>query len=352
MHTVIGLMSGTSLDGVDLAACDFWEESRGYQFSIRQAETIPYSPEWKSRLSNLFSATALEFARTHTEYGRYLGELVRIFASRHQLKPAVVASHGHTIFHQPQQHFTTQIGEGAALSAECDFPVVCDFRTGDVAHGGQGAPLVPIGDALLFGEYDFCLNLGGFSNISFEKNGQRVAFDICPVNIVLNELAQQLGFSFDENGNGAKKGELDPVLFSKLNALPFYRQEPPKSLGREWVETIFMPVLTASSAPIRTQLRTATEHMAFQIAAVLNDSQSEGKKMLVTGGGAFNAFLIDCIRKQTATTVIIPDEVIVNYKEALIFAFLGFLRMHGKENCLASVTGATKNVCSGAVYLP
>lgn len=347
---IIGMMSGTSLDGVDLAYCIFEETETSYGFKLGACETIPYPEIWLSRLRNLPHATALEYAETHTAYGRYIGGLINDFIKRNHLTADFVASHGHTIFHNPQKHFTSQVGEGAAIAAMCGLPVVSDFRTGDVAAGGQGAPLVPIGDQLLFAEYDYCLNLGGFANISMQMNGKRFAFDISPANIILNHIANLAGKTYDKDGEMAASGKIHTELLETLNSLGYYHIQPPKSLGREWIEREILPMLIQYNVSANDAACTFCEHIAMQIAACLNnDSQ---KQMLITGGGAFNTYLIKRMAAHTNVTFIIPDHKTINYKEALVFAFLGLLRMQAKPNCLASVTGATKNSSGGAVYLP
>ena len=347
---IIGIMSGTSLDGVDLAFCIFEENEGRYDFSIGACDTVPYPELWLKRLRSLPTASALEYAQTHTEYGRYLGELTRTFINDYKLEADFVACHGHTVFHNPAKHYTSQIGEGAAIAAQCGLPVVCDFRTGDVAAGGQGAPLVPIGDELLFSQYDYCLNLGGFANISMQETGRRIAFDIAPANIILNHLALQKGKPFDKNGEIAASGVIHEELLQTINNLGYYRLAPPKSLGREWVEKEILPLLTYYNISTEDAANTFCEHIAIQIANCTENSSH--KRMLITGGGAFNSFLIGRIAAHTKVKLIIPDNEIVNYKEALVFAFLGLLRMQANPNCLASVTGAGKNVSGGAVYLP
>jgi anhydro-N-acetylmuramic acid kinase len=349
-YRIIGIMSGTSLDGVDLAHCTFEEDASEYKFTIGACKTIPYPETWLSRLQSLPSSAASVFAETHTSYGKYLGELTRDFIKQNNLETDFVASHGHTIFHNPSQHYTFQIGEGAAITAECGLPVVCDFRTGDVAQGGQGAPLVPIGDELLFGQYDYCLNLGGFANISMRMNGKRIAYDISPVNIILNYLAARQGKLYDKNGEIAATGMVHKELLQTLNALSYYKISPPKSLSREWLEKEVIPLFTHYNINAKDALCTFCEHIAIQISACL--ARDSSKQMLITGGGAFNTFLINRIAAHTVVSLEIPDPNTVNYKEALIFAFLGLLRIQAKPNCLSTVTGSSKNVSGGAVYLP
>jgi anhydro-N-acetylmuramic acid kinase len=346
---IIGVMSGTSLDGVDIAHCTFSKDHDRYSFQINACETIPYSVDWHKLLTELPKSSAEQYAYIHVKYGRLLGELVKYFISKFILPVDYIASHGHTIFHQPGRGFTSQIGDGAAMAATTGIPVICDFRSSDVAYSGQGAPLVPAGDELLFHEYDYCLNLGGFGNISYRQSVERIAFDICPVNILLNYLAAKKGLDFDEGGQLASSGKIDIQLLKKLNKLQYYHAPPPKTLGREWLENELLPLVSTSSS-IEDQLRTIVEHISIQVNNAIADKT--GKRMLVTGGGAKNSFLIQQIEFQTGIQIIIPSEQLIDYKEALIFAFLGYLRVNHQPNCLSSVTGASKNACGGALYIP
>ncbi len=350
-------MSGTSLDGLDLVAAEFWKTNEIWHFHIEAAETIEYSNEWKTRLKNAPEFSGLELIQLQTEYGRFLGTETKEFIQRTGFRPELISSHGHTIFHQPEKGFTFQSGSGFEIAAVTGVTTIADFRSGDVALGGQGAPLVPVGDRLLFSEYEYCLNLGGFANISFEKNKNRIAFDICPVNMVLNHFAEKQGFAFDKNGEMGRKGKVNTELLNKLNQLDFYRAEPPKSLGREWVEQVFMPVLNDFEISDEDKLRTVYEHIAKQIVGTIGRGEGEGKgegrggrKMLVTGGGTFNTFLIELISGKTPVELVIPSNEIVNFKEALIFAFLGVLKFRDEINCLASVTGAKCDSSVGIMY--
>ena len=349
-YRVAGLMSGTSLDGVDIACCNFQEENGHWEYAIVRAETIPYPAEWKARLQHLPQGSALELAQTNAAYGRYLGKLVQGFLAQYNLEVDLVASHGHTIFHQPAHGFTCQIGDGAAIAAECHIPVIADFRSLDVALGGQGAPLVPLGDQLLFGAYDSCLNIGGFANISFENEGRRLAYDICPANIILNGLSEKLGHAYDHDGLLAASGHTDESLLQQLNQIAYYRLPPPKSLGREWVEQTILPLLNNADISVCDALRTATEHMAMQLARAIGDHPD--KQVLMTGGGTFNTFMLQRLALLTRTSVVIPEALLVNFKEALVFALLGVLRLRGEVNCLAAVTGARENSCGGAIFRP
>lgn len=339
-------MSGTSLDGLDLCLACFREDAGRFDYLIEKAETYPYPAEWLGRLKFAEVSDGAELVRLHAAYGKYLGQQVNRFLAdvAAEKKPELVASHGHTIFHRPDLGYTFQLGSGVALAAECGITVICDFRSGDVALGGQGAPLVPAGDKLLFGEYTYCLNLGGFANISFDADGKRLAFDICPVNYVLNRLAQREGKNYDENGALSAKGKLIPELLEQLNALPYYKKPLPKSLGREWVEETIFPLL-AENYSTNDLLRTFTAHAVQQIAA---SSAGEGK-MLVTGGGAHNTFFIDQLKANCKATLVIPGRQAIDFKEALVFAFLGLLRREGRVNILSSVTGAKRDSCGGTI---
>lgn len=341
---ILGLMSGTSLDGVDMAICEV--DATGYR--PLAAHTAPYSAEWRTRLASLTEATALDYCLAHIDLGHYFGQCINDFLADCHMRPDAVASHGHTVFHQPSRHLTTQIGCPDAIAATTGLQVVSGFRTLDVALGGQGAPLVPIGDELLFPNYAACLNLGGIANISFRTTDGRIAFDICPCNMPLNLLAARLGLDYDPNGQNASQGTVNPALLDRLNSLDYYRMSPPKSLGKEWFNAHFEPLLNASSLPIADLLRTVVEHEALQIAHILNHQHLSS--LLVTGGGAHNDFLIERIATLSPLTrVERPDCLTIDYKEAIIFALLGYLRLQGQVNTLASVTGARCSSVGGSV---
>lgn len=337
-------MSGTSLDGLDICYATFEKHGSSWNFNILKAETIPYPADWENKLKSSFSLSAPELMELNSQYGFYLGEKIKIFISKNKIqKLDVIASHGHTVFHQPSKKFTTQIGDGRAIKLFNNFPVVYDFRSQDVLMGGNGAPLVPIGDSLLFSAYDSCLNLGGFSNISFIKNEKRLAFDICPVNIVLNKIAENFGEKYDNNGNIAKSGIVDQQILEKLDNLKFYIQKAPKSLGLEWVNENVFPLL--ENLKDENILATFTHHIANQIADIANYYSL--KNILITGGGSFNGYLISLLKTKTKAEIIIPESDIINFKEALIFAFMGVLRINNEINILSSATGSSKDHCSG-----
>lgn len=344
---VIGLMSGTSVDGLDIAAVRFTGQLPAAKFEIIHSETISYRSELAEQLYTAPELSATELIKFDREYGRWTGSQVAKFCAKHQLKPDIVASHGHTVYHKPEEGINLQIGNPAEIRNQCGFPVVGDFRTEDVLLGGQGAPLVPIGDKYLFSEYDVCLNIGGFANLSYEFNGERIAFDVCPANIVLNNYARILGEEYDQDGLLARRGNVVIDLKSKLDKLEFYSQKPPKSLAKEWLDSEFLPLIDSTIASLDI-LATLTVHIADQITNVLNATTA--KSVLITGGGAYNKYLIELISERSKPDVIVPEGHLVEYKEALIFAFLGLLRIEGHNNILSSVTGASKDHSSGIIY--
>ncbi len=345
---VLGLMSGTSLDGLDLAYVEFNDlNPAGYRFIA--TETVPYPDEWQKKLRDAFRISAAEITELDAEYGKFTAALVNDFLrNKHLPRPDIIASHGQTVFHRPDKGFTLQIGSGAHIMAGTGITTVCDFRKQDVALGGQGAPLVPIGDKMLFGDYDYCLNIGGFANISFDDNqGKRRAFDISPANIVLNHLIRPSGKKYDNEGMTARSGKFIPGLFEALNKLDFYRKNRPKSLGWENVTEDFLPLMKLYDEPVADKLHTFVHHIAYQIAQVA----SKKGKMLITGGGAYNRFLIDMVAHYAPhLEITIPDRQLTDFKEALVFALLGYLRIKGQINILASVSGACCDHSSGIVY--
>lgn len=348
-YVVAGLMSGTSLDGLDIALCKFTFEKK-WSFEILAAKTFDYHVDWKKILSEAHLCSGIELTQLHIEIGKLHGDWTKSFLVSSNIKTDFISSHGHTIFHQPEKSLTLQIGSAPHIAAATNLPVVADFRTTDVALGGQGAPLVPIGDLMLFPEYKYCLNLGGIANISIKSDdGKSIrAFDVCPCNMMLNHVVSTLGVEYDDGGKIASTGVVDESLLASLNQISFYQKPFPKSLGKEFFDADIFPLIQNSSASIENILRTMVEHIASQISNVLS---ADDEKMLVTGGGAFNSFLMKRICALSNAEVIIPSPEIIQFKEALIFAFLGLLRIREENNCLASVTGAERDSCGGAVYL-
>jgi len=343
---IIGLMSGTSLDGVDIAYIKF-EDDKKLSFEIIEATTVSYSEIWKENLTNAFDKKKETLNKLDHDYGVYLGNLVLDFIKKHNIqKVDFVASHGHTIFHKPEEGFTLQIGSGQAIATSCKLKVICDFRTQDVALGGQGAPLVPIGDELLFSEYDYCLNIGGFANISYDENGVRKAYDICPANIVLNHYTRKIGLEYDDKGKLARTGNIHNQLLKAFDSLPVYQEK--NSLGNEVVVNEFIPLIDSYNLSIPDILKTFIAHFSNKIA---NEFKNEGT-VLITGGGAFNTYLMECINKKTKATIQIPSKQLINYKEALIFGLLGLLKNENEINCLSSVTKASNDHSSGVIFYP
>ena len=341
-------MSGTSLDGVDIACCTF-SYKKQWKFTIEKAGTTHYTANWLKKLKEAHTRPVEKLMELDSAYGKFLGTLCNSFIGRNKIRNVdFISSHGHTIFHQPEKGFTLQIGNGNAIHAVSGLPVIYDFRSLDVAHGGQGAPLVPVGDKLLFNEYDVCLNLGGIANISLDRKKDRIAFDVCYVNMGLNHLANKAGKKYDHDGMLASSGEVNKKLLIKLNrAYSKVKQKRP-ALAREFFETHIQPVLDGENFPLQDRLRTFTESSAKEISEAILKS---GKKVTVlcTGGGAFNSFLMYRLVEYCGddATLIIPEDEVVNFKEAIVFAFLGVLRVRGEVNTLKSVTRSSKNNSSG-----
>jgi anhydro-N-acetylmuramic acid kinase len=350
-YNVLGIMSGSSMDGIDLAHCKISSDNGNYTYSIEACETIEYNEIWRLRLSQIRKADSLGYSKTDVFYGHFLGHLVNDFIAKHKVEIDLVASHGHTVFHYPEEMITRQVGDGASLSAICKLPVVSDFRSMDVAKKGQGAPLVAIGDHLLFNEYDFCLNLGGFANISGKIGEYRVSYDICPANILLNRVARDLNQEYDKDGEIASKGSINYGLLEELNQIDYYSMPFPKSLNRDWINNeLWQIVKEGEKLTPYDKMKTFVDHIGFQIAQsvdYLSRKEPIGKKLLVTGGGAFNKELMEHIKTHCPAEIIVPDEKLVKYKEALIFALMGVLRVENKVNIIKTFTGAKSDSISG-----
>ncbi|MGX1023212.1 anhydro-N-acetylmuramic acid kinase [Flavobacterium sp. CS20] len=346
-YRVIGVMSGTSLDGVDLCEVEFLYHQKNWTYKIKKTQTIPYNSEWKNKLQNAHKLSKKDIGILDEKYCKLLSQYILDFIDDFT-KIDMVCSHGHTIWHQPEKRFTYQIGNLELLGQLIKKTVVCDFRTADVALCGQGAPLVPIGDKLLFSDYDYCINIGGFVNISYENDGKRLAFDICPANKVLNVYAEKEGFEYDDKGQIAAQGQCHQQLLKNLNDIDFYSESPPKSLGVEWLEQKMMPILNSFELSNQDFLNTLCHHIAYQISKSLNIKNT---KTLITGGGAYHDYLIECIKYYSPNTEIhIPSSEIINYKEALIFGLLGVLKFRNEINVLKSVTGACRDHSSGVIF--
>jgi anhydro-N-acetylmuramic acid kinase len=351
----IGMMSGTSLDGLDIVYADFWQENLKWKYQILKTNFQEYPEELYDQLKHAKDLSSEKLMLLDVIYGKWIGEKAHDFINNKNINPDFIASHGYTVFHQPEHSMTLQIGSGNEIFAKCKIPVVYNFRQLDVALGGQGAPLVPIGDRLLFGEYDYCLNLGGIANISTEHSAKRRAFDIVPANLILNHMSQKLGKPFDRNGDFASQGTIISELLNRLESLDFYKKNYPKSLGSEWVEEKILSLDDLNSHDPMDILATLVDHIASRIAddvSLLNrEKKSINSKILITGGGAKNGYLIERVKHKLGGSVelIVPSDVLVDFKEALIFAFLGVLRLKNVPNCLSSVTGASRDSTGGIV---
>ena len=351
----IGMMSGTSLDGLDLVYCHIWKRLSRWEFKIEKTKSIAYSKTRVTRLKEAISLPADQLLCLHNEYGNWLGEQVGKFVEKEKLEVDFVSSHGHTVHHQPAKGLTFQIGSGQHLANACGIKTICDYRTNDVALGGQGAPLVPIGDHMLFGSYDFCLNLGGISNISFVLDDKRIAYDIGIANMLLNYIVAGEGLSYDKGGALARKGSLLPKFFEQLNSLDYYALPYPKSTGYEWFSKEIVPLVKAQDASIESLLHTSVHHICEQITRQLKMLKIKKEKtLLITGGGAFNTYLTEVLQDKLGKNIKleIPSNQLIEFKEALIFCLMGVLRLEQEINVLHSVTGARKDSSSGVVYLP
>ncbi len=359
-------MSGSSLDGLDLAFVQLEETGGKWAYEILAADCYPYEKEWQEKLQAAATLSAKGYLLLHTEYGHYAGTKINAFMDKNHLhyQVAFIASHGHTAFHLPEQQMTAQLGDGAAIAAVTGLPVISDLRALDVALGGQGAPIVPMGEKYLFPGYDLLLNIGGIANLSFNNQRNYIAFDVCPANRVLNELAKMLGKEYDKDGVLAGSGMIQEELLQQLNALDYYGKPYPKSLANEFGMETVLPLINTHPVSIQAKLRTYVEHIALQVDSAIKKLVSAssgasvpptaGHRLLITGGGAFNKFLIKRIREMCALPgieIIVPEDKTVQYKEALIMAFIGALRWRQENTTLSSVTGATRDSIGGALWM-
>jgi anhydro-N-acetylmuramic acid kinase len=361
VYRAIGIMSGSSLDGLDLAFTEFHEQGGKWNYEIKLAECVSYPADWVERLKNAVQLDARNYQLLHCAYGHFIGEQVNLFIEKHQLqfKAGLISSHGHTSFHMPAQRMTAQLGDGAAIAAATKLPVVTDLRAMDVAFGGQGAPIVPIGEKYLLGDYQYFLNLGGIANISANEPDRYIAFDICAANRVLNMIANLADKDFDDKGEMARAGLVHVGLLNELNELDYYRQSFPKSLANDFGTDVVFPLIKKAGLSVTDALSTYTEPIAFQVSHSLDQikaapSQSgQVFKLLITGGGAFNQYLVERISelvKNKGIETIVPEQVLVNFKEAMIMAFIGVLRWRQEYNVLATVTGAARDSIGGALW--
>lgn len=354
VYYVIGTMSGSSIDGLDIAYCRMEEVGGKWSFEIEQAACIEFDEQWKQKLTNITNVSAKELLLNHTAFGYWMGKTIHQFIEEHNLahKVHLIASHGHTVFHEPALGMTFQLGDGASIAAETQLPVVSDLRNLDVALGGQGAPIVPIGDQLFWSDYHYFLNIGGISNLTIKSAEKFAAFDVCPANRILNLIANEMGMAYDKEGIEASKGNINDDLLNELNDLDYYQKPYPKSLSNEFGLDVVYAIIQKYALSNQDKLRTICEHIAYQIGESI--VASEPQKMMVTGGGAFNTFLMKLISEKLVTKnveVVIPDSTLIQYKEALVMALLGTLRWREENNVLSTVTGASRSSVGGALWM-
>jgi len=360
----LGVMSGSSLDGIDFALCRFACTDEKHhpvsQWEIIEAETFELSVFWEERLKKAYLASAKELWLAHVTFGKYIGDLANTFLKRTSIEPDFISSHGHTVFHEPQNHMTLQIGHGAAIAGTTGYPTICDFRSTDVALNGQGAPMIPIAESLLFSEYPLCLNIGGIVNVSARVDHHYIAFDVSPANQVLNKLASMSGQAYDQDGLTARKGVLQPELITALNRLEYFNSPYPKSLDNNWIMKELWPIIKSFDYSPEDKLNTFCNFIAERISQELKlvcqreNTDFHGKKMLVTGGGAYNQYLMECIaeicRNENGILVTIPSKQIIEFKEALLLALAGLLRVRNIPNMMKTVTGASVDNIGGCIY--
>lgn len=352
LYRVLGIMSGSSMDGLDMVYCLIEENAGEWSYQIEHGECMAFDPEWKNRLEDITRLSALELIRTHSALGRWIGYQANEFMERYGLEHKVhfISSHGHTVFHEPHHQMTFQIGDGAGISVITGLPVISDLRNIDVALGGQGAPIVPIGEKLFWKDFNYFLNIGGIANLTKTDTKDYMAYDVCPANRVLNELAKEKHLEYDQGGAIASEGNINLPLLEALNNLEYYTQKPPKSLANEMGTQKIIPLIGTYNLSTEDKMRTYVEHICVQISQQCEDSG----RMLVTGGGAFNGFLIQILReklKQREIEIIIPDKTLIEFKEALVMALIGVLRWREESNVLNSVTGSSRNSIGGALWL-
>ena len=348
-------MSGTSLDGLDLCYCYITKDDDKWAFELIETKSMAYSETMQSELKDSIYLKADELLQFHNTYGTWLGQQARKFINDKKLDIDYIASHGHTTHHQPKNGLTFQIGSGQHLANESGCKVICDFRTNDVSLGGQGAPLVPIGDRLFFGEYDFCLNLGGISNISLEQKGKRIAYDIGLANMILNYITRKIDLDYDKGGELARSGSINQTMLKSLNELKYYLLPHPKSIGYEWFVEKVAPIVDGTDDSTANLLHTSIHHICEKVAQqVMLYERKKESTLFVTGGGALNYFLIEVLQEKlgVGTKVVVPEKELIEFKEAVVFALMGALRVAHEVNVLKSVTGANRDSSSGVLYLP
>ncbi len=356
-YYVIGLMSGSSLDGLDMVYCAI-ENTGKYNFDLIVAETFEYDVRTKNYLKNIAADINKDYEKEHYFFAEITAEFINKFIEKNKINIVdFIASHGHTIFHYPENKKTLQIGDGKRIMELTGISTIYNFRQADIDAGGQGTPLVPVCDQMFFSNYDACLNIGGIANISYNIDGERLGFDICAANQLLNYCAAELNMQYDEDGKLASAGDVNDDLLEQLNDFDYFRKTPPKSLDNNHLQKYFFPLLDKFEIRVEDKLNTVVEHIAVQIAKMIMIHRKvdmipkEDYNLLVTGGGAFNKYLIENIEIFSGIKIKLPDVEIIQFKEALAMALMGVLRWENNPNFLPSVTGANHAVCAGEIYL-
>lgn len=352
MMRVAGIMSGTSLDGIDVAIVEL-PKARTVKFV-----SVPYPAKIRERL------LAVSNSVTHTsEISRLNYEIAELYAKavKRAGKVDLIGCHGQTIYHEGRRN-TLQIGEAAVLAERTGVPVVSNFRARDIAAGGQGAPLVPYVDYQLFRHpkrMRVALNIGGIANITVIPAGARpdqvVAFDTGPGNMVIDALAREASggkWNYDRDGRIAASGKLDRGLLDELLRDPYYRRRPPKSAGREQYGTEFVTRLKASGASLRDLVATATVLTASTIAMAVDRFTRGPLELIVSGGGSHNPQILrhlSALLPQARVGSSGDFGVDPDAKEAIAFAILAYATWRGRPSNLPSATGARRPALLGSV---
>lgn len=345
-YHVLGVMSGSSLDGLDVCLTKF-NQSSSWAYEILAADTLDIPEALKLQLRQSDRLKARSLFLLDQQYGNWMGEQIRHWRSKNKHKVDLIGVHGHTVFHEPKEGFSIQIGNGANVCVATGIPTVDRFREKDIILGGQGAPLVPFGERLLWPQYQVFINLGGIANVATHGSTTR-AWDIAPCNQVLNHLAKLAGKDYDENGQIAREGALDPQWLENLRSLDYFSKPAPKSLSNQWTQE----VLHQAPNNIKDALNTYVHFLGEQIAADLK-AVPDGQVVLITGGGAYNSYLIETIKKMSpGLQFVLPEHQLIAYKEALVFGLMALHRQLELPNVLSSVTGALRDSVSGVLHLP
>lgn len=356
---ILGLMSGSSLDGLDLATVEYEIDGDSIRdWKVLYAASYEYPEKWQSKLESAPAASGYKLASLHAETGNFFGDLCLRFIEESGITPDYIASHGHTVMHAPKLSFTLQIGDASHIAVRAGVPTISDFRTADIAAGGQGAPLAPIVEQYLYKGYGMYLNLGGIANISAHGDSGILAWDVCPCNQLLNFSAGRKDLPYDQDGLLARTGSVDQALLGEFRKIIPLPHSNPYSLDNTFILTKFISLLKASFLSVEDQLCTSVEYISDCITKQAKQARNllgTQPTMLITGGSAHNTFLIERLKarlSQHSIEAVVPDDATIDFKEAILMSLCGLLRILQKPNALASVTGASRDTVNGGVYLP